>query len=279
MAKKKELTIFTMSDGTGRTAESVALAAIRQFLPSDINIVQEVLPRIVNPQQISQIMSAMSVYKPCIIAYTLVIPELVEKIKRESIKHDIPIVDIINPMIDSISSVLDKKPRLESGLNQILDDNYFRKIEAVEFAIKFDDAKDPRGVLEADVILVGVSRTSKTPTCMFLAQNRGIKAGNIPLVLGVTPPKELFQVSPHKIVGLTVDPDVLLGIRTSRLKSLGLSSGSDYANYGKIMDELEYAENIMKQLKCPIVDVSKKAIEETATDILLLLKENKILGT
>lgn len=279
MAKKKELTIFTMSDGTGRTAESVALAAIRQFLPSDINIVQEVLPRIVNPQQISQIMSAMSVYKPCIIAYTLVIPELVEKIKRESIKHDIPIVDIINPMIDSISSVLDKKPRLESGLNQILDDNYFRKIEAVEFAIKFDDAKDPRGVLDADVILVGVSRTSKTPTCMFLAQNRGIKAGNIPLVLGVTPPKELFQVSPHKIVGLTVDPDVLLGIRTSRLKSLGLSSGSDYANYGKIMDELEYAENIMKQLKCPIVDVSKKAIEETATDILLLLKENKILGT
>lgn len=279
MAKRKELTIFTMSDGTGRTAESVALAAIRQFLPSEINIVQEVLPRIVNPQQISQIMSAMTVYKPCIVAYTLVIPELVEKIKRESLKYDIPIVDIINPMIDSISSVLDKKPRLEPGLNQILDDNYFRKIEAVEFAIKFDDAKDPRGVLEADVILVGVSRTSKTPTCMFLAQNRGIKAGNIPLVLGVTPPKELFQVSPHKIVGLTVDPDVLLGIRTSRLKSLGLSSGSDYASYGKIMDELEYAETIMRQLKCPIVDVSKKAIEETATDILMLLKENKILGT
>jgi regulator of PEP synthase PpsR (kinase-PPPase family) len=223
-------------------------------------------------------MSAMTVYKPCIIAYTLVIPELVEKIKRESLKYDIPIVDIINPMINSISSVLDKKPRLEPGLNQILDDNYFRKIEAVEFAIKFDDAKDPRGVLEADVILVGVSRTSKTPTCMFLAQNRGIKAGNIPLVLGVTPPKELFQVSPHKIVGLTVDPDVLLGIRTSRLKSLGLSSGSDYASYGKIMDELEYAETIMNQLKCPIVDVSKKAIEETATDILMLLKENKILG-
>lgn len=275
--KKKELRIFTMSDGTGQTAEAVALAAMRQFSPSgsisteESNIVQEVLPRIVNIQQISQIMSAIVDYKPCMIAYTVVVPEFREQIRKEAEKYDIPIVDIINPMINSISSLLNKQPRLESGLNQILDENYFRRIEAIEFAIKFDDGKMQNGIREADVILIGVSRTSKTPTCMYLAQHRGIKAGNIPLVLGVAPPKELYEIPSSKIIGLVIDPDVLIGIRTTRLQSLGLGAGSDYANYGKIMDELEYAEGIMKTLKCTVVDVSKKAIEETASDIFSLI--------
>jgi regulator of PEP synthase PpsR (kinase-PPPase family) len=275
--RKKELTIFTMSDGTGQTAEAVALAAMRQFLPGEIGIVQEVLPRIVNTQQISQIMSAMSSYKPCLVAYTMVVPEFRERIVKESEKFDIPIVDIIYPMIEKISNAVKTQPRLESGLNQALDDKYFKRIEAIEFAIKFDDGKDPRGILQADIVLIGVSRTSKTPTCMYLAQNRGIKAGNIPLVLSVPPPKELFDLPPAKIIGLVIDPEVLLDIRTSRLHSLGLSSGSDYANYEKIMDELEYAEGIMRRLKCPIVDVSRKAIEETASDILMLFGRNKLI--
>ncbi len=164
MGKKNELTVFTMSDGTGQTAEAVALAAIRQFLPEEIKIVQECLPRIVNTQQISQIISAMTVYQPCIIVYTVVVPEFREKIRKEAEKYNIYTVDLINPIIDRISEMLGKKPRLESGLNQLLDEKYFKKIEAIEFAIKFDDGKDPKGISEADVILVGVSRTSKTPT-------------------------------------------------------------------------------------------------------------------
>lgn len=274
--KKNELTIFTMSDGTGLTAESVALAAIRQFQTGDINIVQEVLPRIVNVQQIVQIIDTMSYYKPCMIAYTVVVPEFREKIIQEAKKHDIPIVDILNPMIDTISSLVEATPRMESGLNQILDDKYFQRIEAIEFAIKFDDGKNPNGILNADVILVGVSRTSKTPTCMYLAQQKGIKAGNVPLVMGVIPPKELFEIPSSKIIGLTIDPEILTGIRVSRLKSLGLGDEADYANYMRIMDELEYAEGIMKRLKCPVVDVSKKAIEETASDIFALLGSGKI---
>lgn len=278
VSKKKELTIFTMSDGTGQTAEAVALAAIRQFMPmpNDTNIVQEVLPKIVNIQQISQIMSTMSLYRPCMVAYTVVVPEFREKIRQEAEKHDIPVVDILNPMIDKISDLVKKAPRMESGLNQILDDKYFKRIEAIEFAIKFDDGKNPNGILNADVILVGVSRTSKTPTCMYLAQQKGIKAGNIPLVMGVIPPKELFEIPSSKIIGLVIDPEILTGIRTSRLKSLGLGQDSDYANYMTILDELEYAENIMKRLKCPVVDVSKKAIEETASDIFALLGSSKI---
>lgn len=276
MGKRNDLTVFTMSDGTGQTAEAVALSAIRQFLPTETKIAHECLPKIVNTQQISQIMSAMTVYKPCIIVYTVVVPEFKEKIKKEAEKYDIHVIDLINPLINTISNMLGKEPRLESGLNQMLDDRYFKKIEAIEFAIKFDDGKDPKGVLEADVILVGVSRTSKTPTCMYLAQQKGIKAGNIPLVSGMVPPKELFNVPSEKIIGLTVSPEILLDIRTSRLASLGLPSGSDYASYSKIMEELEYAEGIMERLKCRVVDVSKKAIEETAVDIISLLGINKI---
>lgn len=276
MGKRNDLTVFTMSDGTGQTAEAVALSAIRQFLPTETKIAHECLPKIVNTQQIAQIMSAITVYSPCIIVYTVVVPEFKEKIKKEAEKYDIHVVDLLNPLINTISVMLGKEPRLESGLNQMLDDKYFKKIEAIEFAIKFDDGKDPKGVLEADVILVGVSRTSKTPTCMYLAQQKGIKAGNIPLVSGMIPPKELFNVPSEKIIGLTISPEILLGIRTSRLASLGLPSGSDYASYNKIMDELEYAESIMDRLKCRVVDVSKKAIEETAVDIISLLGINKI---
>ncbi|MFN8673160.1 MAG: pyruvate, water dikinase regulatory protein [Candidatus Sericytochromatia bacterium] len=276
MSKRNELTVFTMSDGTGQTAEGVALAAIRQFLPAEMKIVQECLPRIVNKQQIAQIMSAMTVYQPCIVVYTVVVPEFREKIEQEAKKYDIYTVDLINPIIDRISQMLGKKPRLESGLNQLLDDKYFKKIEAMEFAIKFDDGKDPKGIIEADVILIGVSRTSKTPTCMYLAQQKGIKAGNIPIVQNMVPPKELFNIPTEKIIGLTISPENLLGIRTSRLESLGLPVGSDYADYGKIIDELEYAESIMKRVNCRVIDVSKKAIEETAVDIISLLGKNKI---
>ncbi len=275
--RKNELTIFTMSDGTGQTAEAVVLAAIRQFMPSETNIVQEVLPRIVNIQQISQIMGALINYKPCLVAFTVVVPEFREQIQKDAEKYGIPTVDVINPMIDKISNLLNTQPRMESGLNQALDDKYFKRIEAIEFAIKFDDGKDPRGILSADIVMIGVSRTSKTPTCMYLAQNRGIKAGNIPLILGVSPPKELFDLPPSRVVGLVIDPEILLDIRTTRLHSLGLSSNSDYANFDKIMDELDYAENIMHQIKCPIVDVSRKAIEETASDILMLIGGNKLL--
>lgn len=275
--KKRALTVFTMSDGTGQTAEAVTLAAIRQFTPSEVNIEQEVLPRIVNTQQISQIISTMSYYKPCLIAYTVVVPEFREKIRIEAEKHDIPIVDIINPIIDKISHLVKSEPRLESGLNQILDDKYFKRIEAIEFAIKFDDGKSPNGIREADVILIGVSRTSKTPTCMYLAQHKGMKAGNIPLVMGVTPPKELFEIPSDKVVGLIIDPEILTGIRTNRLKTLGLPDESEYASYARIMDELEYAESIMARIKCPIVDVSKKAIEETAGDIYSLIGLGKIM--
>ncbi|GIW22474.1 MAG: putative pyruvate, phosphate dikinase regulatory protein [Candidatus Sericytochromatia bacterium] len=275
MKKNNKITIFTMSDGSGHTAEQVALSAIRQFLPYS-NIDQEGLPRIVNTQQISQIFSVINHYKPCLVAYTLVKPEFKEKIIKESQKYNIPIVDIINPLIDKISELTNNKPRLEVGLNQKIDDNYFKRIEAIEFAIKFDDGKNPKDIISADIILIGVSRTSKTPTCLYLAQNKGLKAGNIPILKNVAPPKELFNIPSNKIIGLTIKPEVLLEIRKSRLNSLGLPIDSEYANYESICEELEYSEDIMNKINCLKIDVTNKAIEETASDILILLGKSKI---
>lgn len=276
MKKFDKITIFTMSDGSGHTAEQVALSAIRQFLPySDIE--QEGLPRIVNSQQIKQIFSVIKHYKPCLIAYTLVKPEFKEKIIKEAKKYDIPIVDIINPLIDKISEITNNKPRMEVGLNQRIDDNYFKKIEAIEFAIKFDDGKNPRDIISSDIILIGVSRTSKTPTCLYLAQNKGLKAGNIPILKGINPPQELFKIPPNKIIGLTIKPEVLLEIRKARLTSLGLPINSEYANHDSVCEELEYAQSIMDKVNCLRIDVTNKAIEETASDILILLGKSKII--
>ena len=152
---------------------------------------------------------------------------------------------------------------------------YFSRVDAIEFAVKCDDGQDPRGLFQADVVLVGISRTSKTPLSMYLA-NRNIKVANIPLVMEVPPPKELFEIPAKKIIGLTNSPEKLNEIREERLKYLGLSTSSNYASMERIFDELDYSEQIMKKIGCPVINVANKAIEETSAFILSLLKKNGI---
>ncbi len=148
-----------------------------------------------------------------------------------------------------------------------------KRVEAMEFAVKYDDGKNPLGLLKADLILVGVSRTSKTPLSMYLAQKK-IKVANVPLVPEVPPPDELFQVSPRKVVGLIIDSRKLNEIRAERLKIMRLPPDANYATLNRIGEELEYAMNIMDRIGCPIIDVSNKAIEETANKIMELVFKN-----
>ena len=176
-------------------------------------------------------------------------------------------VDVLGPMLNAVAQITGKDPRLEPGLLHKLDEEYFSKVEAIEFAVKYDDGKDPRGILFADIVLIGISRTSKTPLCMYLATKR-IKAANIPLVPEVAPPEELFQLPPRKVIGLTVKPEILNPIRQERLKSLGLAPNADYASMDRILREIDYAEEIMRKIGCPVIDVSNKAVEETASRIL-----------
>jgi regulator of PEP synthase PpsR (kinase-PPPase family) len=169
-----------------------------------------------------------------------------------------------------------KEPLYEAGLNRRLDADYFKKVEAIEFAVKYDDGKDSRGIKKADVVLLGISRTSKTPLSMYLA-HKNIKVANIPLVPEVEPPKELFESIKGKIIGLTNDPDKLNHIRMERLKALGLDYTANYANMERILNELDYAEKLFHKLRCPVINVSTKAIEETASIILSIIREGESL--
>ena len=151
------------------------------------------------------------------------------------------------------------------------------RIEAIEFAVKYDDGKDQHMLHEADLVLVGISRTSKTPLSIYIANKMYLKVLNIPLVPEIEPPKELFEIPKKKIIGLTNSIEMLNKIRTERVRCIGLRNGSNYSSLSRIIEELNYAEKIMKKLGCPIIDVSQKAIEETAQVILEIMKEQELL--
>ncbi len=261
-----------LSDALGETAEFVTRAAASQFEGVGFEIRR--IPFIDEPSTIDEILVSAK-ENQALVAYTLVIPELKDHLIKMSAQHGVRIVDILGPMITEIGNMVNLQPNAKPGMVHQLDEDYFKKVEAVEFAVKYDDGKDARGILRADVILVGVSRTSKTPLSMYLAHKR-IKATNVPLVPEVPPPDELFMISPRKCIGLTINPEQLNGIRTERLKSLGLTAQANYASLDRILVELEYAERIMKKIGCPVINVTNKAVEETANIILEMIRGGKI---
>lgn len=267
------LKVFIVSDSLGETAALVTRAAISQFKTDNYEIKR--FSYVQDLDVLRGVLQEASLIKNSILIYTLVDESLIEFIKEYSKNTGLLTVDLISPLINVISQTLDIEPTREPGVIRRLDETYFKRVAAIEFAVKYDDGKDPRGVVEADIVLVGVSRTSKTPLSMYLA-NRNLKVANIPLVVEVDPPKELFNIPAKKIIGLTNSPEKLNEVREERLKSLGLSSGSSYASLGRILDELEYADKIMKKIGCPVIDVSNKAIEETSEIVLSLLRKNGI---
>ncbi|MDA8334536.1 MAG: kinase/pyrophosphorylase [Peptococcaceae bacterium] len=254
-----------VSDSIGETAELVARAAASQFDGGVVDIRR--VPYVSDVQEIPEIVEHAALSGTCLIAYTLVQPEAREALIREAARQSLPVVDILTPMVETMARAFGRPPRLEPGLVRRLDDEYFRRMEAVEFAVRYDDGKDPRGILHADLVVVGVSRTSKTPLCMYLA-NKHLKAANVPLVPEVSPPEEIFRLPPHRLIGLTIDPNQLNGIRSERLRALGLTDSADYASLPRILKELEYARAVMKRANCTIIDVTSKAVEETASRVL-----------
>jgi len=201
------------------------------------------------------------------VGYTLVQPELRAMIKAESIRLEVRIVDILGPMMQAFMDTFGDAPRWKPGLLHKLDEEYFRRMDAMEFAVKYDDGKDASGLLQAEVVLVGVSRTSKTPLSIFLA-HKGIKAANLPVVPEVKPPSELFSVDPDRIFGLTMDAEHMRHVRTEQLKAMGLPGDSSYANPERVVEELEYADALMSQLGCSVINVTNRGIEEIAVLII-----------
>ena len=267
------LSVYIISDSLGETGEQVAKAAISQFELDDYEIKR--FPYVLNLKLLSEILKEASNESNAVLFYTLVDKEFIEYIKDFTAESGLIAVDLLSPLIAAIRESTHLEPAREPGTIRKLDEAYFKRVEAIEFAVKYDDGKDPRGLSKADVVILGISRTSKTPLSMYLA-NKNIKVANVPLVPESVPPKEIYEVPAKRVIGLTNSPTKLNEIREERLKALGLPKGSSYASMERILDEIDYAEKIMKKICCPIIDVSNKAIEETAELIISILKRNGI---
>ena len=209
-----------------------------------------------------------------VICHTIVSESLRKYLHEKVAEYNIPAVDIMGPVLDAVGTVATTKPRMTAGMVHKLDQEYFKKVEAIEFAVKYDDGKNPSGFEKADVVIIGVSRTSKTPLSMFLAYKK-VKAANLPLVPEVPLPEELFKIPAKKIVGLIIDPFKLNNIRSERLRAIGLEDEANYASIERIQAELEYAKAIMRRLHCQVLDVSNKSIEETASLVMQLIDKNR----
>jgi regulator of PEP synthase PpsR (kinase-PPPase family) len=262
--------IEVLSDSTGETAEKVVRAAMLQFPHSGAEIY--VHTRVRTKEAVRPILERAA-KEGALIVFTVVSPELREFIHASSYELKVEALDLIGSLIGKLSIFLDRQPINMPSAMLPLSDEYFRRIEAVEFTVKSDDGKEPRNFKKADLILVGVSRTSKTPLSTILAQ-RGLKVANLPIVLGVQPPPELAEAPQERIVGLTIALEHLVEIRKARLRQLGMSVDSAYGLREQVREELDYANRIFREYShWPVIDVTGRAIEESAVIILESMKE------
>lgn len=263
--------IYVVSDSVGETAELVVKAAASQFNGASANTKIKRIPYVEDIGTIKEVISVAQKDR-AIVCFTLVIPELRKFLINEAEKQGVVYYNIIGPLIDKMESSYGKAAKYEPGRVRKLDDDYFKKVEAIEFAVKYDDGRDPRGILKADIVLIGVSRTSKTPLSQYLAHKR-FKVANVPIVPEVEPPEELYKVVAQKCIGLRISPDKLNHIRRERLKSLGLNDEAFYANINRIKEELEYFDKVVDKIGCQVIDVSNKAVEETANIIANIMNK------
>ena len=264
------LSIYIISDSIGETGELIARAAIRQFMSDKYDIKK--FPFISGKERIKEILLDAK-EEQSIVLYTTVNEDNRDFIEKMGIEYNIPTIDIMTPPLIALENILGYPPKREPGLIRRLDENYFKKVEAVEFTVKYDDGKDPRGVKKADICLVGISRTSKTPLSMYLA-HKNFKVANVPLVPEINPPKEIFEKDKKRVIGLVANSSKLNEIRLQRLTALGLDNTANYANIERIKLELDYSKEIMDKLGCMVIDVSTKAIEETAAIIIEHMAQN-----
>ncbi|TFD92321.1 pyruvate, water dikinase regulatory protein [Jeotgalibacillus sp. R-1-5s-1] len=261
-----EVHVYVVSDSVGETAELVAKACVSQFRQSRKSVSIKRFPYIEETVHVDEVIS-LAKDNHGIIVYTLVKPHIRDYIEEQVKVHNITAHDVVGPIISSLQEVCEESPINEPGMVHDLDEDYFKKIEAIEFAVKYDDGRDPRGILKADIVLVGVSRTSKTPLSQYLAHKR-LKVANVPLVPEIDPPEELYKVNPKKCYGLKISPDKLNHIRKERLIALGLKDDATYAKMERIQEELDHFERVAGKIGCPVIDVTNKAVEETANVIL-----------
>jgi regulator of PEP synthase PpsR (kinase-PPPase family) len=262
--------VFVISDATGETAEKVVRAALLQF--SNVPVQLRMYTRVRLEAEMRSIV-ARAKQEHALVVFTVVSNAHREILRRLCDEENVDAVDLIGQLMAKLSGFLGEQPRGVPGLLHTIGDEYFRRIEAVEFTVRNDDGREPRNLPKADLVLVGISRTSKTPLSTLLAQ-KGLKVANVPLVLGIEPPSELFQIAQEKIFGLTIKAEALLSIRQARLKHLGMPADTSYGQRDHITQEISYAQGIFRaHPSWPVIDITGKAVEETAADILRIKKD------
>ncbi len=266
MSEQEEATIFILSDGTGETAATMIRAALVQYTDIGISIVR--CKNVRTEEQIDSLVEDVFA-RQGIIVFTMVSPQMSRKVMEATAAKGIPAVDLMGPLLTTLDTYLGRTSSGHTaGLLRAVDEHYFKRIEAIEFTVKHDDGKTTTHLDQADIVLVGISRTSKTPLSIFLS-HKGWKVANIPVVLNTPLPEELFKIDQRRIVGLTIDPNSLTRIRKKRLEKFGQDPGGEYANIAHIQKELEFIQTIFKQnRRWPVFDVTDRALEETAAEIV-----------
>lgn len=258
---KDAIDIFVISDSIGDTVHRVADAATSQFgHQKKIEILR--FPFITKEATLLEILNDCY-EKGGLLLTTLADEKLNLACKAFLEEHPMYHIDVLNPLVTQISQETGWVPAKEAGMLHSLDRDYFSRIEAIEFAVKYDDGKDPNGFLKADLVLLGISRTSKTPLSIFLA-HKGYKVTNLPIVPEAHLPSQLYEVDRDKIVGLMASPEYIRRIRSERVIMMGLSKSSNYNRLDRIREELLYFNDLLGQLRAPLIDIEGKSVEETA---------------
>lgn len=258
------LTVFVLSDGTGETADQIIKAALVQYVRDGLKVIRYKNVRTEN--QVAAVLEEATRVRS-IIVYTFVSENLRLFIQKLSSQSSIPTVDLLGPLMELFGKFLTRDPKSQPGLFHQVNESYFKRIDAIEFTVKHDDGKFADNLDRADIILVGLSRTSKTPLSVYLSY-KGWKVANVPVVKGIPPPEELFKVDQRKIVGLIIDAETLGRIRKERLIRMGEDPSGDYANAQHIAEEIDFCREIFrKNRRWPVFDVTGKALEETATEV------------
>jgi len=268
---KRRFHLHLVSDATGETINSVARACLVQF--DGIDPLEHTWSLIRTTGQMEKVLASVAA-NPGIVLFTIVNDELRSQLRDGCRKLQVPCIAVLEPVIGAFANFLGLHPTGRPGGQHELDAEYFARIDAMTFALAHDDGQSARNYDEADVILVGVSRTSKTPTCIYLA-NRGIKAANVPIVPGCPVPPELMQARHPLVVGLTKDPTQLIQIRRNRLRLLAQDEQTDYIDPESVREEVAQARRLCAEHNWPVLDVTRRSIEETAAAIIQMLGEHR----
>ncbi|MGH7074763.1 MAG: pyruvate, water dikinase regulatory protein [Stellaceae bacterium] len=268
----KQFHLHLVSDSTGDTVHSMAKACLAQF--EEIEPIEHSWMLARTMSEIDRILKGIEGH-PGLVLYTLVDDELRHGLTEGCRRLRIVSISVLDPVITAIGDYLGLSSRGLPGRQHLLDTGYFNRVDAMSYALVHDDGQSVSGLNDADVVLVGVSRTSKTPTCLYLG-NRGVKAGNVPIVPAIRLPEELFAANRPLIVGLTNDPDRLVQLRRSRLTLLQGGDGpSNYTDLEQVRNEVREARRLFVERGWPVIDITRRSIEETAATILQMLARRR----